>query len=66
VKNSLLVALVCVGFPVLHVRSFFGCCAIDQFGLVGIFEPLFIVMHWQGINANIMSLGGIAIANWPR
>jgi Cu(I)/Ag(I) efflux system membrane protein CusA/SilA len=22
----------------------------------------FIVMHWQGINANIMSLGGIAIA----
>ncbi|WP_459782800.1 efflux RND transporter permease subunit, partial [Photobacterium sp. R1] len=22
----------------------------------------FVVMHWQGINANIMSLGGIAIA----
>jgi len=28
---------------------------------VGILSA-FIVMHWQGINANIMSLGGIAIA----
>ncbi|WP_372762515.1 efflux RND transporter permease subunit [Pseudoalteromonas sp.] len=51
------VALVCVVF-LFHIRS----------SLVAIFTlPLgiltaFIIMYWQGINANIMSLGGIAIA----
>jgi len=41
-----------------HIRS----SLVIAFSLpVGILAA-FIVMHWQGINANIMSLGGIAIA----
>jgi Cu(I)/Ag(I) efflux system membrane protein CusA/SilA len=57
IEESAIVALVCVVF-LLHVRS----------ALVGIFTlPVgvlisFIIMQRQGINANIMSLGGIAIA----
>ncbi|WP_196139314.1 efflux RND transporter permease subunit [Aliikangiella sp. G2MR2-5] len=51
------VALVCVIF-LFHVRS----SLVAIFSLpVGILAA-FIVMHWQGLNANIMSLGGIAIA----
>ncbi len=57
IEESLIVALVCVVF-LFHFRS----------ALVGIFTlPMgvfisFIIMERQGINANIMSLGGIAIA----
>jgi Putative silver efflux pump len=51
------VALVCVVF-LFHVRS--SLVAIISLP-VGILTA-FIVMHVQGINANIMSLGGIAIA----
>jgi Cu(I)/Ag(I) efflux system membrane protein CusA/SilA len=57
IEESLIVALVCIVF-LLHLRS----------ALVGIFTlPVgvligFIIMYKQGINANIMSLGGIAIA----
>lgn len=51
------VALVCVVF-LFHVRS--SLVAIISLP-VGIFTA-FIVMYLQGINANIMSLGGIAIA----
>lgn len=51
------VALVCVVF-LFHVRS--SLVAIISLP-VGILAA-FIVMHLQGINANIMSLGGIAIA----
>ena len=57
IEESLIVALVCVIF-LFHLRS----------ALVGIFTlPVgvlisFIIMERQGINANIMSLGGIAIA----
>jgi Cu(I)/Ag(I) efflux system membrane protein CusA/SilA len=56
-EESLIVALVCVVF-LFHLRS----------ALVGIVTlPIgvlasFIIMEQQGINANIMSLGGIAIA----
>jgi len=51
------VALVCVIF-LFHVRS----SLVAIFSLpVGILTA-FIIMHWQGLNANIMSLGGIAIA----
>jgi copper/silver efflux system protein len=51
------VALVCVVF-LFHVRS----SLVAIFSLpVGILMA-FIVMHAQGLNANIMSLGGIAIA----
>ena len=51
------VALVCVVF-LFHVRS--SLVAIVSLP-VGILSA-FIVMYFQGINANIMSLGGIAIA----
>ena len=51
------VALVCVAF-LFHVRS--SLVAIISLP-VGILIA-FIVMHMQGLNANIMSLGGIAIA----
>jgi Cu(I)/Ag(I) efflux system membrane protein CusA/SilA len=57
IEESLIVALVCIVF-LLHFRS----------ALVGIITlPIgvlmaFIIMERQGLNANIMSLGGIAIA----
>lgn len=51
------VALVCIVF-LFHVRS--SLVAIISLP-VGILIA-FIVMHLQGLNANIMSLGGIAIA----
>ncbi len=57
IEESIVVALVCVLF-LLHMRS----AAVAIFTLpVGIMIS-FIIMHQQGINANIMSLGGIAIA----
>jgi Cu(I)/Ag(I) efflux system membrane protein CusA/SilA len=56
-EEFLVVALVCAVF-LFHLRS----SAVIFFSLpVGILVA-FIVMHLQGINANIMSLGGIAIA----
>ena len=56
-EELLMVALVCVVF-LLHVRS--SLVAIISLP-VGILVA-FIIMYWQGLNANIMSLGGIAIA----
>jgi Cu(I)/Ag(I) efflux system membrane protein CusA/SilA len=57
VEEFILVALVCAAF-LFHLRS----SLVVVFTLpVGILAA-FIVMHLQGINANIMSLGGIAIA----
>ena len=57
VEEFLVVALVCAIF-LFHLRS----SAVIIFSLpVGILVA-FIVMKMQGINANIMSLGGIAIA----
>ncbi|MDF1762411.1 MAG: CusA/CzcA family heavy metal efflux RND transporter, partial [Oleibacter sp.] len=56
-EEFLMVALVCLVF-LLHVRS--SLVAIISLP-VGILAA-FIVMHAQGLNANIMSLGGIAIA----
>jgi len=56
-EESVIVALVCVIF-LLHFRS----ALVGIFTLpVGVFIS-FIIMERQGINANIMSLGGIAIA----
>ncbi len=56
-EEFLVVALVCLVF-LFHVRSsLVGIITIP----VGILAA-FIVMHLQGLNANIMSLGGIAIA----
>jgi Cu(I)/Ag(I) efflux system membrane protein CusA/SilA len=57
VEEFLVVALVCAVF-LFHLRS----SAVVVISLpIGILMA-FIVMHLQGINANIMSLGGIAIA----
>ena len=56
-QEFIVVALVCMVF-LFHLRS--SLVAIISLP-VGILAA-FIVMHLQGINANIMSLGGIAIA----
>jgi Cu(I)/Ag(I) efflux system membrane protein CusA/SilA len=56
-EESVIVTVVCIIF-LFHLRSAF----VAIFTLpVGIFIS-FIIMERQGINANIMSLGGIAIA----
>jgi len=51
------VAIVCVVF-LFHVRSSIVAVISLPIGIL----VSFIIMHFQGINANIMSLGGIAIA----
>ena len=56
-EESAVVALVCVLF-LLHFRS--ALVAIITLPVAVLIS--FIIMHQQGINANIMSLGGIAIA----
>jgi Cu(I)/Ag(I) efflux system membrane protein CusA/SilA len=57
VEQMLIVGLVCIIF-LLHVRSAFVAIVTLPLGIL----ISFIVMSYQGINANIMSLGGIAIA----
>ena len=47
----------CVAF-LFHLRSAFVAIVSLPLGVL----MAFIVMHYQGVNANIMSLGGIAIA----
>jgi Cu(I)/Ag(I) efflux system membrane protein CusA/SilA len=56
-EEFLVVALVCVVF-LFHVRSSLVAVISLPVGIL----TAFIIMHWQGINANIMSLAGIAIA----
>jgi Cu(I)/Ag(I) efflux system membrane protein CusA/SilA len=56
-EESLVVALVCILF-LLHIRS----ALVIIFTLPVAVLISFIIMERQGINANIMSLGGIAIA----
>jgi Cu(I)/Ag(I) efflux system membrane protein CusA/SilA len=53
----IVVALVCLIF-LFHVRSGLIVVIVTPLAVLS----AFIVMHAQGINANIMSLGGIAIA----
>ncbi len=55
-EEFLVVALVCAVF-LLHLRSALVAIVTLPVGIL----LAFIVMNWQGINANIMSLGGIAI-----
>ena len=57
VEEFIVVALVCLAFLV-HVRSALVAIVALPLGILA----AFIVMRYQGINANIMSLGGIAIA----
>ncbi len=56
-EEFLVVSLVCVLF-LLHIRSAFVAIISLPVGVLAAFT----VMYVQGINANIMSLGGIAIA----
>jgi len=56
-EEFLVVALVCLVFLV-HLRSAFVAIVTLPLGVLA----AFIVMYYQGVNANIMSLGGIAIA----
>ncbi|MFZ5576081.1 MAG: efflux RND transporter permease subunit [Pseudomonadota bacterium] len=57
IEESLIVALVCVLF-LLHVRSALVAIVMLPVGVL----IAFIVMRALGMNSNIMSLGGIAIA----
>jgi Cu(I)/Ag(I) efflux system membrane protein CusA/SilA len=56
-EEFLVVALVCFVF-LFHLRSALVAIISLPLGILA----AFIVMHYQGVNANIMSLGGIAIA----
>lgn len=56
-EELLIVTLVCAAF-LFHLRSSLVAVISLPMGIL----VAFIIMHWQGINANIMSLGGIAIA----
>jgi len=56
-EEGLVVALICLIF-LLHARSAFVAIITLPLGVLG----AFMVMSAQGITANIMSLGGIAIA----
>jgi Cu(I)/Ag(I) efflux system membrane protein CusA/SilA len=56
-EEFIVVAIVCFAF-LLHLRSAFVAIVSLPLGVLA----AFIVMYYQGVNANIMSLGGIAIA----
>jgi len=57
VEEFVVVALVCALF-LFHLRSSIIVILSLPVGIL----VAFIIMNWQGMNANIMSLGGIAIA----
>ncbi len=57
VEEFIVVALVCLAF-LFHLRSALVAIVTLPLGILA----AFIVMSYQGVNANIMSLGGIAIA----
>jgi Cu(I)/Ag(I) efflux system membrane protein CusA/SilA len=57
IEESVIVGLVCVLF-LLHARSALVAIATLPLGILAALA----LIRWMGINANIMSLGGIAIA----
>lgn len=57
IEESIVVALICLLF-LMHVRSALVAILSLPVGIL----MAFLIMQWQGISANIMSLGGIAIA----
>ncbi|CAN0477534.1 unnamed protein product, partial [Scytosiphon promiscuus] len=57
IEEGIAVALVILIF-LLHVRSSLVAIITLPLGVLG----AFLIMSWQGVTANIMSLGGIAIA----
>ncbi|HTL27310.1 MAG TPA: efflux RND transporter permease subunit [Burkholderiales bacterium] len=56
-EEFLVVALVCIAF-LAHLRSSLVAIVTLPLGIL----VAFIVMYYQGVNANILSLGGLAIA----
>lgn len=56
-EELIIVAVVC-GLFLLHLRSAIVALVTLPLGILA----AFILMHFQGLNTNIMSLGGIAIA----
>ncbi|HEY3300598.1 MAG TPA: efflux RND transporter permease subunit [Methylophilaceae bacterium] len=57
IEEFIVVAIVC-GVFLFHMRSAFVAIVSLPIGIL----IAFIIMRYQGVNANIMSLGGIAIA----
>lgn len=57
IEEFIVVAVVCALF-LFHLRSALVAMLTLPLGILG----AFIVMHYQGVSANMMSLGGIAIA----
>ena len=57
IEEFIIVTLVCAFF-LFHLRSALVAVVSLPLGVLAAFT----VMRWQGVNANIMSLGGIAIA----
>jgi copper/silver efflux system protein len=57
IEEFIIVTLVCALF-LFHLRSAFVAIVSLPLGILTAFS----IMNWQGVNANIMSLGGIAIA----
>ncbi len=57
IEEIIVVSLICILF-LLHARSALVAIVSLPIGILLAFS----IMKWQGINANIMSLGGIAIA----
>jgi len=57
IEEFIVVALICAVF-LFHLRSAFVAIVCLPIGVL----IAFMVMRYQGVNANIMSLGGIAIA----
>lgn len=57
IEEFIVVGLVCLVF-LWHLRSALVAIVSLPLGILA----AFMIMQWQGVNANIMSLGGIAIA----
>jgi len=57
IEESIVVAIICLIF-LMHVRSALVAIISLPIGIL----MAFMIMQWQGLSANIMSLGGIAIA----
>ena len=57
VEEFIVVAIVCAIF-LFHLRSALVAVVALPVGVLA----AFVVMHWQGVSANILSLGGIAVA----
>ncbi|MES2226769.1 MAG: efflux RND transporter permease subunit [Pseudomonadota bacterium] len=57
IEEFVVVAVVCAIF-LFHLRSALVAVVALPVGILA----AYIVMHWQGVSANILSLGGIAVA----